>query len=449
MSGILDHAWFNVLGWTLLHSLWEGLVIGLLTWGALVLACRRSAQVRYLLACSGLLVMVLAFLGTAYGLARSAGEGASLGWLQVTLQEIRGVAGEGGMWRQRLEATLPTLVAAWLAGACLMALRLTSGLAWLHFFCLRKAHPVDEAWDRRLKVLGQSLGMHLLPRLRLSDHVDSPLVLGWLRPVILVPTSVLAGMDPLLLETILLHELAHIRRWDYPVNLLQNLAEVLFFYHPALWWVSRQIRRERENCCDDAAAIRCGDPLRYASALAALEALRLPPTHSIHLVPAAKGGSLMLRIRRLIAPEAAATSGPSLLSLTSTLALGAAIALMSLPLQATKADNGADQQEAPPPPPPPGSEVLSVQFSKVRIKYQPPPPAYPKAARERRIEGVVEVKITIGTDGVPTSAKAIAGPTELRSTAENYAKDWRFEPFLEKGKPVKVSFMLNMPFKLR
>ena len=101
-----------------------------------------------------------------------------------------------------------------------------------------------------------------------------PTVIGWLKPVVLLPASALAALTPQQLEAILAHELAHIRRHDYLVNLLQTLVETLLFYHPAVWWLSRRIRIERENCCDDLAVSLCGDPVAYAAALADLEALR-------------------------------------------------------------------------------------------------------------------------------------------------------------------------------
>ena len=99
-------------------------------------------------------------------------------------------------------------------------------------------------------------------------------LIGWLRPVILFPASALTGLSAEQLEALLAHELAHIRRYDYLVNLLQTTVETLFFYHPAVWWVSAQVRQEREHCCDDLAVAACGDVLTYARALTALEQLR-------------------------------------------------------------------------------------------------------------------------------------------------------------------------------
>jgi uncharacterized protein involved in exopolysaccharide biosynthesis len=134
-------------------------------------------------------------------------------------------------------------------------------------------------------------------RLLKSALVEVPTVIGWVRPVILLPAATLAGLTPGQLETILAHELAHVRRLDYVVNAFQCLVEALMFYHPVAWWISRCIREERENCCDDLVINVCGDRVGYARALATLEGLRAElPEWAF----AASGGSLLNRIRRLV-----------------------------------------------------------------------------------------------------------------------------------------------------
>jgi len=124
-----------------------------------------------------------------------------------------------------------------------------------------------------------------------------PAVIGWLRPVILVPAGALLHLSPEELEAVIAHELAHVRRRDYLVNLLQSAIEILMFYHPAVWWIGRRIRAEREHCCDDMAVAACGNRLVYARALAALEELRAGQTR---FAMAATGGPLLGRIRRLL-----------------------------------------------------------------------------------------------------------------------------------------------------
>ncbi|MCK4850448.1 MAG: hypothetical protein KAT11_03810, partial [Phycisphaerae bacterium] len=143
----------------------------------------------------------------------------------------------------------------------------------------------------------ERLGITRTVRMLESALVEVPTVVGWLKPVILIPASSLMGISPQQLEAVLLHELAHIRRFDYPVNLLQTLAETLGFYHPAVWWVSRRIRVERENCCDDVAVQALGDKLRYARALARMEENR---KRAPELAVAANGSSLLHRVGRLL-----------------------------------------------------------------------------------------------------------------------------------------------------
>ena len=134
-----------------------------------------------------------------------------------------------------------------------------------------------------------------------STRVAVPMAVGWLRPAILLPVTALTGLPSDQLEAILAHELAHTRRYDYLVNLIQSAVETLLFYHPAVWWVSGRIRVEREHCCDDQAVAACGDRVLYARALAALEEQR---GSGWRLAPSARDGSLLARVRRLLGVSA-------------------------------------------------------------------------------------------------------------------------------------------------
>ena len=191
---------------------------------------------------------------------------------------------------------LEWIVAFWLGGVGVLSLRLIGGglvTARLRSRATRFAPPEVQ---RRLLQLMAELGVRRPLGLYLSRVVDSPLVIGWLKPVILLPASALAGLTLEQIEALLAHELAHIRRHDALVNAVQTVLEVLMFYHPATWWISRTIRREREHCCDDRAAALCGRG-DYARALTRLEELRQPtPLYAL----AASDGSLLERIRRLL-----------------------------------------------------------------------------------------------------------------------------------------------------
>jgi len=175
-----------------------------------------------------------------------------------------------------------------LAGGWVVAARMRSML-------VRRAPP---EWQETLRQLGAQIGLSRPVRLLVSALVQVPTVVGWLRPVVLVPVGALGGLPAEHLEALLLHELAHIRRHDYLINILQNVAESLLFYHPAVWWVSGHIRAEREQCCDDVAVSISGDALTYARALTQLESCR--PAHTGALAGmssaiAANGGSLANR----------------------------------------------------------------------------------------------------------------------------------------------------------
>jgi HEAT repeat protein len=165
--------------------------------------------------------------------------------------------------------------------------------------------------------IARRLGLSRPVRIAESLLVDSPAVIGWLRPVVLVPASLASGLTPLQVEAILAHELAHVRRHDYLVNLAQALVETLLFYHPAVWWISARVREEREHCCDDLAVAVCGDGRVYAAALLSLEEHRAP-----RLAAAATGGALLSRIRRLVVPAPAhAETAPRWIAAVAGLAL--------------------------------------------------------------------------------------------------------------------------------
>ena len=157
--------------------------------------------------------------------------------------------------------------------------------------------PAPSEWQQTLNQLRTRLNLSRPVRLLTSTLVQVPTVAGWLRPVVLIPVGALAGLPPEHIEALLAHELAHIRRHDYLVNILQSLAEALLFYHPAVWWISNHIRNDRELCCDDIAVSINGDAFTYASALAGLESHR--PAHFTPAL-AANGGSLADRIARLL-----------------------------------------------------------------------------------------------------------------------------------------------------
>ncbi len=218
---------------------------------------------------------------------------------------------------------MPWLVLAWFAGAVIFWARLTGG--WIVASRMRSmlVRPAPAEWQRKLDELKTRIRISQPVRLLTSALIQVPTVVGWLRPVILMPVGALAGLPAEQIEALLAHELAHIRRHDYLVNILQSIAEALLFYHPAVWWISSQIRNERELCCDDVAVAISGDAFTYVRALADLEQHR--PAH-LNLSLAANGGSLPDRVARLLGQSRTPSRtmpGPGILLATILLAITA------------------------------------------------------------------------------------------------------------------------------
>lgn len=209
-------------------------------------------------------------------------------------------------------------VVGWGIGVCLLSLRLAAGVLGAERARRSANLPVPEEIERMLARLIARMGIRFPVRVMESALAEVPALVGWLRPVLLLPVGARLGLTPMQLESLLAHELAHVRRHDYLVNLCQTVIETLLFYHPAVWWVSRQIRLEREHCCDDVAVAVCGDRLAYARALTALEESRTAPPR---WVVAAHGGSLALRIRRLLgSPEPQDPRKPALAAVATLMA---------------------------------------------------------------------------------------------------------------------------------
>jgi beta-lactamase regulating signal transducer with metallopeptidase domain len=297
------------LGWTLLHFVWQGAALALVLATLLLLLRSASARARYLLAAATLGLMTAAPVVTfavLRGHARGAGREAEPPAVVAApnaaeaAQRVRlARPAYGARLRETVDGVLPAVVALWAAGVVLLSMRALGGFVLVQR--LRRAGlasaplPLSEAVER----LRQALAVSRAVRVFESALVQVPTVVGWLRPVVLVPASALSGLTPQQIELILAHELAHVRRADYLVNLLQAVVETILFYHPAVWWVSHRMRVEREHCCDDLAVGACGSPLRYARALHDLGRLC---AEAPALAMAASGGSLAERVARLVVP---------------------------------------------------------------------------------------------------------------------------------------------------
>jgi beta-lactamase regulating signal transducer with metallopeptidase domain len=198
-------------------------------------------------------------------------------------------------WTPSLTATV---VGLWMLGVCVFAMRLAGGWIVARRLIVGERQSVSAETQAAADRLSRRMGIDRVVRVVQSSGVTVPMMVGWLKPIVLLPAAVLAGLAPAQIEALLAHELAHVRRHDYVVNLLQSVVETLLFYHPAVWWVSRHVRVEREHCCDDLAVAMC-DRLAYATALGDLAALSAPASPAL----AATGGPLVDRIRRIVEPS--------------------------------------------------------------------------------------------------------------------------------------------------
>jgi beta-lactamase regulating signal transducer with metallopeptidase domain len=322
----------RALGWALLHSLWQGALVGLLLAAVLSLLRGRAANVRYAASCAALALMLLLPAAT---FLRHGGPSRAAEVDEMSLQtppysdvgsesaregraggRADGASASAGrtirqpMLKARLAPLLPWLVSAWLLGVLGLTVRVLGGLVYARRLTRCENRPTGSEWQGRLEHLSKCLILRRAVLLLESQLVRVPTTVGWLHPVILLPASAFTGLTPQQLESVLAHELAHIRRHDYLVNLFQVLVETLLFYHPAAWWVSGQVRSEREHACDDLAVSVCGDAVAYARALTTMERLR---KSAPLLAVAADGGKLHGRIRRLLEnPQGARGASPAL-----------------------------------------------------------------------------------------------------------------------------------------
>jgi D-alanyl-D-alanine endopeptidase (penicillin-binding protein 7) len=248
------------------------------------------------------------------------------------------------------------------------------------------------------------------------DGLASPVTAGWWRPVVLVPASLVSGMAPDLLEALLAHEMAHVRRFDYLVNLGQNVVETLLFYHPAVWWISHRIRVEREQIADDIAARALGEPRRLARALSELERFQFS-TH--HLVQAANGGDLMSRIKRLVRPDTQALNWKAAIPV-----LGLAAVCMGMVACSTPA-----QQQ-------PGSENSTramADFSSCKK------PVWPEEDHAAQHQGTVSLQFLINADGsvAESGIKKSSGYPGLDEAARVGIEKCHFHPATKDGQAVQ------------
>lgn len=294
------------LGWTVVHSLWQAMLIAIVMAFVSLGLQKHSARVRYLTANAGLfsvLAMALITFNQLYSGVRETG----LEEVMLIAAQTPVVAPTETSFLQKttllfstyFNTHLPLIVTIWLMGVAFFALRLIGGLAYVQHLKNRHVYPLGDQWQELLEHLAQQIPVTRPVQLMESALTKVPMVVGFLKPVILLPLGTINGLTTNQVEAILAHELAHIYRNDYLLNIFQSLVEILFYFNPAVWWISANIRTERENCCDDIAVELCGNSLTYAKALVSLQEIsqaspRLAMTFS------SNKNQLLNRVKRIL-----------------------------------------------------------------------------------------------------------------------------------------------------
>ena len=338
------------LAWALVHFLWQGLAIAFILW--IILKLSRKASARYRACAVALALMALAPVATFVWLTPHITTLSGTRDLVLDTADLPSLATVQTGW---FESHATWLLSLWLAGACLLLIKAVA--AWLRARRLVTGElaPLPTEMGRAAERLAVSLGVKRA-RFHSSSRVASALVFGWLKPVIVLPAAAIGRLSEAEIEALLAHELAHVMRHDFLVNLLQTFAECALFYHPCVWWVSARMRHERELCCDDVAVAVCRDEILYSKALLRLEELRMEPAL------AATGGRLRERIQRLLdTPETRRISAAPVVALA--LLIGVSVALLA---------------QNPPPPPEPPAPPPAVAPSPDKAPAPPAPAESPE-----------------------------------------------------------------------
>ena len=300
--------WIQALSWTLIYALGQGLLVFSALWLVLKLVPTTSANIRYHLSLSALTILLTWFVATLLQQYRAVAEvyvqmnsASDAGIKAVVLQSFANLSEAGIMYfvLTFLKAAFPWMSGLYIAGLAVMLVRLFLGTKQLLFLKRAGLTNPGAALDQLLVTLKERIKWSGSVQLFISVQAKVPMVIGFFKPVILLPAAALAQLNAEQLETILLHELAHIKRRDYLINMLQTIVETVLFFNPFVWLISRVCRREREHCCDDIVLSHTQEPISYATALAALVS---PDSNYSTLVVAATNEPTYLfnRIKRIV-----------------------------------------------------------------------------------------------------------------------------------------------------
>jgi soluble lytic murein transglycosylase-like protein/Zn-dependent protease with chaperone function len=315
----------QALGWTLIHMLWQGALIGAALGATRLLLRRATAETRYGVALAALVALTVLPLGSFLVV-----------WTTVPVPDVGdelllpGAAYANSLpvegWGATVPRWMPLLLGLWGAGVGLLAIRSVVGWATVRRLLRNGAESLEVSWQKRFDQLRERVGIRRPIRVLATLGVTAPIVTGCWRPTVLLPLSAFSGLPVDHLEALILHELLHVKRWDLWVQRVQLVLETLFFYHPVVWWTSHLLNAEREFCCDAGVVSLTGDRLGYARALTGMESIRAQfPQQAL----ASNGGSLMSRIRNIVQPDPASPRTRLSAAALSLATLGLVVALIA------------------------------------------------------------------------------------------------------------------------
>jgi D-alanyl-D-alanine endopeptidase (penicillin-binding protein 7) len=448
----IQSVWIASLGWSLLHFLWQGVAIALVAAVCLLIAGRARSQMRYVINCLALCSCPIWFgmelLSQLQLRAQSqAATTVIYGQHQISampqIDSYWGVLVELQTW---LSMNLSIIVFIWCCAIFILGLRILMGWCWLRSFQTNQRGKFDPVWQNTVDGLALRLQITRNVSLRLVDSLQSPVTMGLLKPFILLPTSLISGMPTPMIEALLAHELAHIRRHDYVINFLQNLIELILFYHPAVWWLSKNIRIEREYIADEIASQVLAQPRQLALALKELEAFQF---YSSQLSIAAHGGHLMSRISRLVKPEVKSSNWKAALLVVS-------VGFMCLKASAQSGVFKSDEvrQSVEKPQLIDSSNKINPKLPKVFIDFAKEgcQPEYPRKSLRFEEQGVTRLRVLVDKEGVVEQVEILksSGFESLDEAVQNklLSPKCKVKPAMLNGVAVQGAAMVDYKWVL-
>lgn len=321
---IMQQSWVYALGWTILHSLWQSAFIAAICAVVLFFSKQATANFRYLIALTGVMLCVVASVLTfnRYLLVSSSVVGVTITSAPIAQTTVQSMPFDVMIF---LNMHVNSLVVLWLLGFIIYTVKILLEYRYCQHIKNTHLRETPEKWQHIFAELSEKVGIKKIVELRISELVAVPCVIGHLKPVVLIPLGLLLSMNQQQIEAILLHELGHVRRNDYLLAFFQAIAKTLFFFNPFLLWISNQMDKEREHACDDIAVGINQDPLLFANTLKEFADMNMNLKSAMNI----NGNKLLLsRVTRLFAkPQKTSSAKNSLLATLLVIATGGVVSL--------------------------------------------------------------------------------------------------------------------------